>query len=92
LLGEIMSRRVPSSRIAKRSRRRHRSLTGKTVDEFCAAYDVSPATFYRWKLQGNAPAVWQPGGPGGRQIITPESEDAWKRAHTALAAAIDAAE
>ena len=77
-----MSRRVPSSRTARRLRRR--SVAGKTVDEFCADHDVSPATFYRWKLQGYAPPVWQPGGRGGRQLILPEDEAAWKARRSAL--------
>jgi hypothetical protein len=64
---------------------------GKSISEFCRAYDIGRATFYNWKKLGLAPAVVQPAGPGGWQIITPEAEAAWKARHTALAAAIEAA-
>jgi hypothetical protein len=63
---------------------------GKSISEFCREWNIGRATFYLWRRQGLAPAVMQPAGPGGRAFITPESEEAWKRAHTALAAVIDA--
>jgi hypothetical protein len=64
---------------------------GKSISEFCRTWNIGRATFYNWRKLGLAPAVTQPAGPGGRAIITPESEEAWKRAHTSLAAVIDAA-
>jgi transposase-like protein len=69
----------------------------KTIAEFCRDYDISPATFFNWRKAGVAPALTQP-LPGGRALITPESEAAWKDkytsipATTAVAAAITAAE
>jgi hypothetical protein len=77
-----MTARVTFHRTARRLRRR--SVAGKTVDEFCTDHDVSPATFYRWKKQKIAPPVWQPGGRGGRQLILPEDEAAWKARRSAL--------
>jgi hypothetical protein len=65
---------------------------GKTVAEFCASYTISRRTFDNWKRKGIAPAVTQPAGPGGRQVITTEAEAEWKRRFTALVAAIEAAE
>ena len=64
---------------------------GKSVRDFCEAYGISRATFYAWKAAGIAPAVTQPAGPRGWQIITEESEQAWRERHTALAAVIEAA-
>jgi hypothetical protein len=65
---------------------------GRTVSEFCAAYTISRRTFEVWKKKGIAPKVVQPAGPGGRQLITTDAEDAWKRQFTGLAATIEAAE
>jgi hypothetical protein len=67
------------------------NYAGKTISQFCRDWDIGRATFYLWKKQGLAPAVTQPAGPRGRVIITPESEEAWKRAHTSLAGVIAAA-
>ena len=64
---------------------------GKSVSQFCEAYGISRATFYAWKAAGIAPATTQPAGRRGWQIITPESEEAWKARHTALADVIAAA-
>jgi hypothetical protein len=65
---------------------------GKSIREFCAAYGISRSTYFKWREAGHAPAQIQPAGPRGRVLITQESEDAWKRAHSALAATISAAE
>jgi hypothetical protein len=62
-------------------------LAGKTISEFCLANDVSPATFYRWKKLKRAPAVFQPFGPGGRQLILPEDEERWKAQRSTLVSA-----
>jgi len=62
----------------------------KTIAEFCRAFDISEATFFAWRKKGLAPALLQP-IPGGRALITPESEAAWVARFTAIAAAIDAA-
>jgi transposase-like protein len=80
-----MARPDPSGRKLAAGRKIQRA--GKSISEFCRDYDIGRATFYLWRKQGLAPAVLQPGGRGGRVIITPESEDAWKARHTALAAA-----
>jgi hypothetical protein len=64
---------------------------GKTIAEFCAAYTISRSTFENWRRKGIGPAVLQPGGRGGRGIITAEAEDAWKRVHSGMAAIIEAA-
>jgi hypothetical protein len=64
---------------------------GKSIAEFCAAYGISRATFANWRKDGVAPACTQV-VPRGRVLITQESEDQWKRAHTAIANAITAAE
>jgi predicted short-subunit dehydrogenase-like oxidoreductase (DUF2520 family) len=57
---------------------------GKSIAEFCIAYGVCRATFDTWRKRGLAPALTQP-IPRGRAVITQESEEAWKRQHTALA-------
>jgi transposase-like protein len=62
----------------------------KTIAEFCRAYDISEATFFNWRKRGLSPSLTQP-IPGGRALITPESEAAWKAKYTAVAAATDAA-
>ena len=58
---------------------------GKSVAEFCYAYGISRSTFNNYQKRGVGPAMTQP-VPGGRVIITPEAEHAWKACHTALAA------
>jgi hypothetical protein len=65
---------------------------GKSIREFCEAYGIHRSTFYVWKAAGLAPAVTQPAGPRGWQIITEQSEQAWRERHTALAAVIEAAD
>jgi len=65
---------------------------GKSIREFCAAYNVSRGTFYAWQKAGVGPALLQPSGPRGRVIIPTESEIAWRERHTALAAVIEAGE
>jgi hypothetical protein len=65
---------------------------GLTVDEFCRKYGLARRTFEKWKHRGIAPQVLQPSGPHGWQIITRESEDEWRRRHTTVASAIQAAE
>jgi hypothetical protein len=65
---------------------------GKTVDEFCAAWDISRGTYDKWKKLGRGPVELQPGGPGGRVIITPASEAEWQRRHTGLDVAAESAE
>jgi hypothetical protein len=83
----ISPNRATRRRLASNRANRYRErdpAAGKTVAQFCDEYDVSPATFYRWKLLGIAPAVLQPAGPGGWQLITPESEEVWKARRSAL--------
>ena len=63
---------------------------GKSIAEFCAAYGISRATFANWRKDGLGPACTQV-VPRGRVLITQESEDQWKRAHTALPDAINSA-
>jgi hypothetical protein len=75
---------MTSNRVARQ--RERDPVVGKTVSRFCDDYDVSEATFYRWKQAGLSPDVLQPAGPGGRQIITPEAEARWLQRRTALAA------
>jgi hypothetical protein len=65
---------------------------GKSISEFCQAWNISRRTFDNWRKRGLAPGVVQPGGPGGRAIITPQSEEAWARRHTTIAGIIEAAE
>jgi hypothetical protein len=60
--------------------RKLKTRAGKTVREFCEDWNISEATFYAWKKAGLAPAVHQPAGVGGRQLITPEAEQEWKKA------------
>jgi hypothetical protein len=64
----------------------------KSIREFCTTYGISRSTYFKWHKAGLGPAVTQPAGPRGRVLITPESEQAWKARHTALAAVIDGAE
>jgi hypothetical protein len=64
---------------------------GLSIAEFCRLYGVAPRTFYNWRKRGVAPAVTQPAGPGGKVIITDEAQQAWRRAHTGLAAVIEIA-
>jgi hypothetical protein len=90
-----MPRRVISA--PQRKPRAQSALTpverkGKTPDEFCQVYGIARRTFEKWKAKGLAPAVLQPGGPHGWQLITQESEDEWRRRHTTVAATISAAE
>jgi hypothetical protein len=65
---------------------------GKSIREFCVSYGIGRSTFNNWQRKGIGPAVTQPAGPGGRALITIESENEWKRKFTALAATIEAAE
>jgi hypothetical protein len=65
---------------------------GLTVTEFCQKYGLARRTYEKWKARGLAPAVLQPGGPRGWQLITAEAEAEWRRKHTAPAAVIEAAE
>lgn len=53
----------------------------KTVEQFCEDYGISRRTFENWEARGAAPEITQP-VPGGRKLITRESEEAWKQAHT----------
>src|SRR5215470_6923393 len=74
---------------ARRKRRPARSSPpserpNKTIAEFCRAWDISEATFFNWRKDGRAPALTQP-IPGGRAMITPESEKAWAEKFTAVA-------
>jgi len=66
---------------------------GKSVDEFCRAYGISRSTFENWRRCDPplGPVELQP-IPGGRIIITEEAEAEWKKRHTAIAHAIEAAE
>ena len=64
---------------------------GKSPAEWCRQYGISRSTFNNWKRKNIGPAVTQPAGPGGKQIITDESDADWRRAHTALAAVIEGA-
>jgi hypothetical protein len=64
----------------------------KTVAQFCADYHITRRTFEHWIARGIGPTILQPGGFRGRIVITAEAEEAWKRAHTAISAAIDTAE
>jgi hypothetical protein len=57
---------------------------GRTIAEFCAAYDIGRSTWYDWASKGLTPQVLQPAGPKGRAFITPEAEAAWKAQHTGL--------
>ena len=57
---------------------------GKSVAEFCAAYNISRSTFDNWQRRGVGPAVLQP-IPGGRKIITNAAEEAWLRERAGLA-------
>jgi len=73
---------------ARRKRRPARSSPAserpnKTISEFCKAWDISPATFFNWRIAGRAPALTQP-FPGGRAMITPESEKAWAEKYTTV--------
>jgi hypothetical protein len=86
---EVTGRKVKKGR--KVIRRVPLPGSGKTISQFCADWGICRATFYNWKEEGRAPAVVQPAGPGGWQLITPEAEEAWKARHSALAAAIEAA-
>jgi hypothetical protein len=72
--------------------RKLKTRAGKTVREFCEDWNISEATFYAWKKAGLAPDVVQPAGPGGRQLITPEAEQEWKKARRAPAAVAAPAE
>ena len=60
-----------------------------TVGGFCQRKGISRSTFNRWKRKGLAPDVVQPAGPGGKQTITPEAEDAWDLRYTATTQAAE---
>jgi hypothetical protein len=89
---------MPRARFARQRKPRAQSALspaergGLTVNEFCEKYGVSRRTYEKWKAGGVGPSVLQPGGPHGWQLITAESEAEWRRRHTSVAAAIDAAE
>jgi hypothetical protein len=82
-----MARRRPSASHRKTNRPRKLDRPGKSVREFCQAYGIGRATFYNWKKLGIAPAIVQPAGPRGWQIITPEAEGDWKKARSTPVAA-----
>jgi hypothetical protein len=50
---------------------------GKTPAQFCRDWGISRRCFDKWKVKGVGPRVFQPGGPGGWQVILPEDEQAW---------------
>ena len=52
---------------------------GKSVAEFCVAYNICRSTFDNWQRHGVGPVVLQP-IPGGRKLITNAAEEAWLRA------------
>jgi hypothetical protein len=84
---DVAGRRFAGTSVAPGKR------AGKSVTEFCCAYDVSRSTVANWDKQGVGPAWTQPAGPGGRKILTQENEEEWQRRHTRRAASInDAAE
>jgi hypothetical protein len=64
---------------------------GKSVQEFCLAYGISRSTFEVWRRRGLGPDEVQP-IPGGRILITEESENAWKAKHSGIAAVLGAAD
>ena len=50
-----------------------------SVDEFCKLHSISRPTFFNYLHRGVGPAIRQPGGPGGRILITREARDKWMR-------------
>jgi hypothetical protein len=62
---------------------------GKSVAQFCAAYNISRSTFEEWRRRKPplGPAELQP-IPGGRIIITEQAEADWAAQRTAQPAAI----
>jgi hypothetical protein len=70
----------------KRKKRHHvartpLTLTGKSIAQWCTDLGVGRATFYAWKKQGVAPEVFQPAGPGGYALITPQAHARWREKH-----------
>jgi hypothetical protein len=82
---EITGRKT-STRVSKRKRKQQRiyknPTSGKTIEQWCDSYGWSRATWNRAQDAGTGPAIIQPSGPGGRVIVTPESEAEWIRRHT----------
>lgn len=56
--------------------------SAKSVAEFCDTYGITRRTFENWQVKGVAPAITQP-IPGGRKLISQQSEEEWKLTHTA---------
>jgi predicted DNA-binding transcriptional regulator AlpA len=50
-----------------------------SIDEFCHAYRISRASFYRLVVAGQAPRVMK---VGGRRLITREDATTWRKAMT----------
>jgi hypothetical protein len=62
---------------------------GETPAQWCLRRGYSRSTWNYWrKLKPpRTPAVIQPGGPGGRMLITPAADAAWEAANTVATAA-----
>lgn len=82
---DIIGRKQQQPR--KQARPRATPALGKTPAQFRTDWGIARSTWDDWKRRGLAPAVTQPAGPGGRQIITAENEMEWARRHTVGAAA-----
>ena len=48
-----------------------------SVDEFCAAHEISRASFYKLRAQGEAPATFK---LGRKTLITDSAASDWLRA------------
>ena len=55
-----------------------------SIDEFCAAYNLSRGFFYKLKQRGEAPRIMH---LGGRQLISREAAADWVREREAASAA-----
>lgn len=69
--------------VAERAQRRCLS-----IDEACAAYEVSRPVFERWladRSTGLFDVVFQPSGPRGRVLVPVEAFEAWLRKRTQVA-------
>jgi hypothetical protein len=75
--------RKAGARARNKARRvRKDPACGKTPDQFCDTWGISRSTWNNWQKRRTGPAVTQPAGPRGRQIITPEAEAEWARQYT----------
>ena len=74
---------MSSNARASKAQSPHVDILGRSIPQWCSAYDVSRATFYNLEKNGQAPATIK---LGRRRIITNAASQAWEAAMAKLSA------